>query len=186
MRRVAARRAATAFAHDIEAFGQLGHRPLERPGPLEAVLSAPRGRPDLVLRMVPEGRFLGGNWALEVSTAQPLLPATPLGLTARGRGVVRRTGVSFKAKGSDPAARRLAELLSGDERLGEALGSVDFETLAVRPDGRPAIRHLGGSVVWVLVPPIVRATPLPRGQAAAMTHALDALAAAGTDLRPTG
>jgi hypothetical protein len=180
-----ARRAATAFAHDIDAFGQLGHRQLERSRALEAVLSAPRGRPDLVLRMVPEGRFFGGDWGLEVSTAEPLLPATPLGLTARGRGVVRRQGVSFKAKGADPAARRLAELLSADERLGEALGRVDFETLAVRPDGRPAIRHLGGSVVWVLLPPIVRATPLPRGQAEAMTHALDVFAAAGQDVRRT-
>ena len=182
MRSVAARRAATAFAHDIEAFGQLGHQPRERSRALEVVLSAPRGRPDLVLRMVPEGRFFGGNWGLEVSTAEPLLPATPLGLMARGRGVVRQRGVSFKAKGADPAAHRLAELLSADERLGEALGRVDFETLVVRPDGRPAIRHLGGSVVWVLLPPIVRATPLPRGQAEAMTYALDVFAATGQDV----
>ena len=132
--------------------------------------------------MLPEGRFFGGTWALEVSTAEPVLPATPLGLTARGRGVVRRRGVSFKANGADPADRRLAELLSADERLAEALGRVDFETLAVRPDGRPAIRHLGGSVVWVLLPPIVRETPLPRGQAEAMTHALDVFAAAGQDV----
>jgi hypothetical protein len=63
------------------------------------------------------------------------------------------------------------------------LGARSFhETLAVRPDGRPAIRHLGGSVVWVLLPPIVRATPLPRGQAEAMTHALDVLAATGQDV----
>jgi hypothetical protein len=92
---------------------------------------------------------------------------------------VRRQDVSFGAKGSDPAAGRLAELLSADERLGEALGRVDFETLAVRPDGRPAIRHLGGSIVWVLIPPIVRETPLPAGQAKAMVRAFDAFAAAG-------
>jgi hypothetical protein len=179
VRRAAARRAATVLAHDIEAFERLGYRPLERTGRPEAVLRAPKGGHDLTLRLVPEGRFFGGNWALEVSTAEPVLPATPLGLSARGRGVVRRQGVSFSAKGSDPAARRLAELLSADERLGEALGGVDFELLSVRPDGRPAIRHLGGSIVWVLLPPVVRETPLPAGQAKAMVRAVDAFVAAG-------
>ena len=179
MRRTAARRGAAVLAQDIEAFEQLGYRPLERSRPREAPMRAPGGRPDLVLRLVPEGRVFGGSWALEVSTAEPVLPVTEEGLSARGRGVVRMQGVRFRAKGSDPGARRLAELLSADERLGEALGRVDFELLAVRPDGRPAIRHLGGSIVWILIPPIVRATPLPPGQAEAMAHALDAFAAAG-------
>ena len=179
MRRTAARRAATALAHDIEEFERLGYKPLGRSGDREAVLHAPRGGPDLALRLVPEGRFFGGSWALEVATAEPVLPATPLGLSARGRGVVRRQGVSFSARGADPGARRLAELLSADERLGAALGRVDFEALAVRPDGRPAIRHLGGSIVWVLFPPIVRATPLPPGQAEATARALEAFVAAG-------
>jgi len=34
---------------------------------------------------------------------------------------------------------------------------------------------MGGSVVWVLFPPIVRATPLPEGQPEALVAALDAL-----------
>jgi hypothetical protein len=98
---------------------------------------------------------------------------------------VRRQGVSFSAKGSDPAARRLAELLSADARLGDALGRVDFEALSVKPDGRPAIRHLGGSIVWVLVPPVVRETPLPAGQAEAILRAVDAFVAAGKVARKT-
>ena len=179
MRRAAERRGPAVLAHDIEAFERLGYRPLDRSGALEAVLSAPRGRPDLVVRLVPEGRFFGGNWGLEVATAEPVLPATPLGLSARGRGVVRRQGVRFSARGSDPAAQRLAATLSADERLGTALGGVDFELLSVRPDGRPAIRHLGGSIVWVLLPPVVRETPLPEGQAKALVRAIDAFVAAG-------
>jgi hypothetical protein len=179
MKALTGRRAERVLADDVEAFERLGYRPLERAAGLEAVLRAPKGGPDLALRLVPEGRLFGGNWALEVSTAEPVLPATALGLSARGRGVVRRQGVSFSAKGSDPNSRLLAELLSADERLGDALGRVDFETLSVRPDGRPAIRHLGGSIVWVLVPPIVRETPLPDGQAKAMVRAVDAFAAAG-------
>jgi Protein of unknown function (DUF3156) len=185
VRRTAARRGATVLANDIEEFERLGYRPLERSRGLEAVLRAPAGGVDLRLRLVPEGRFFGGNWALEVSTAEPVLPATTQGLSARGRGVVRRQGVRFRPKGSDPGARRLAELLSADERLGTTLGQVDFELLAVRPDGRPAIRHLGGSIVWVLIPPIVRATPLPPGQAEATVRALDAFVAAGETAQKT-
>jgi hypothetical protein len=178
------RRGPTVLAHDIEAFERLGYRPRERTGGLEAVLEAPRGGPDLVVSLRPEGgRVFGGNWGLEVATAEPVLPATPHGLSARGRGVVRRQGVSFRARGSDPAGRRLAELLSADERLGAALGGVDFELVSVRPDGRPAIRHLGGSIVWVLVPPVVRETPLPAGQAEAIVRAVDAFVVAGAVAR---
>jgi hypothetical protein len=173
------------LAHDIEAFERLGYRPLERTGGLEAVLQGLKGERDVALRLVPEGRVFGGNWGLEVSTAEPVLPATSLGLSARGRGVVRRQGVRFSARGSDPAAGRLAALLSADERLGAALGGVDFELLSVRPDGRPAIRHLGGSIVWVLLPPVVRETPLPPGQVKAIVRALDAFATAGEVARKT-
>ena len=186
MRRAAARRGPGVLAHDIEAFERLGYRPRGRSGGLDAVLQAPKGQQDLVLSLVPEGRrLLGGSWGLEVATAEPVLPATPHGLSARGRGVVRRQGVSFNARGSDPAARRLAELLSADERLGAALGGVDFELVSVRPDGRPAIRHLGGSIVWVLVPPVVRETPLPAVQVEALVRAVDAFVAAGAVARKT-
>jgi hypothetical protein len=100
-----------------------------------------------------------------------------------GKGV--RVAGAGTARGSDAAAGRLAALLSADERLGAALGGVDFELLSVRPDGRPAIRHLGGSIVWVLVPPIVRETPLPPGQVKAIVRALNAFATAGEVARRT-
>jgi hypothetical protein len=38
---------------------------------------------------------------------------------------------------------------------------------------------MGGSVVWLLIPPVVRTTPLPAGQAEAMVRALDEFARAG-------
>ena len=178
MRALAARRAAEVLRADVEMFRRLGYQPLESPAPLEAPLRGP-GR-DLVLRLAGEGRFFGGNWGLEVSTAEPVLPATKRGLSARGRGVVAMRGVRFRAKArGDESAAALGEALSADERLGAALGRVDFERLAVRPDGSPVIRHLGGSVVWVLFPPIVRATPLPVEQARAIVGAVEALAEAG-------
>jgi len=98
--------------------------------------------------------------------------------------------------GRDGQARRLALLTHGVEleerRLDadeqpvpgphDALGRVHFERIAIAPDGRPSIRHMGGSVVWVLFPPIVRATPLPEGQPEALVAALDEFARAGERL----
>jgi hypothetical protein len=93
---------------------------------------------------------------------------------------VKMQGVRFRARrGGDESASRLADALSADAELGEALGRVHFERVTVEPDGRPAIRHLGGSVVWMLLPPVARATPLPDGQPEAMVAALDEFARAG-------
>lgn len=164
------------MASDIEAFERLGYRPLERRSPYEATLRAPGGGPDLLVRLHREGRFFGGNWALEVATADPVLPPNR-GLSARGRGVVRMRGVSFRGD------RELAAALGADQRLGEALARVHFERISVEPEGRPVIRHMGGSLVWVLFPPIVRATPLPPEQARETVAALDAFARAGASVR---
>jgi Protein of unknown function (DUF3156) len=183
VRRRSARRAAEVLKSDIAAFERLGYRPREGDSPLSVGLDAPEGARDLALRLRSDGRkVFGGNWGLELSTAEPVLPATSRGLSARGRGVVRMQGVRFRARGGDEAASRLAAELSADAELGTALGDVHFERLRVEPDGRPVIRHMGGSVVWVLFPPIVRETPLPPGQPEAMVRALDEFARAARGL----
>jgi Protein of unknown function (DUF3156) len=180
LRRLSVRRAAAVLASDTEAFERLGYRAGEGDSPHSVALKAPGGRRDLVLRLRPEGRIFGGNWGLEVSTAEPVLPATARGLAARGRGVVKMQGVRFRARrGDDEPATRLAAALSADAPLGEALGRVHFERVTVEPDGRPAIRHMGGSVVWLLLPPVVRTTPLPDGQPEAVAAALEEFARAG-------
>lgn len=184
MRALTAGRAERVMADDVEVFERLGYRPLERKA-FSAVLEPSGGGRRIALRLVREGRVFGGNWGLEIATADPVLPPTPGGLTARGRGVVKMRGVRFRARGGDADATALAEALSADAELGEALAGVDFELLSVHPDGRPAIRHLGGSVVWVLFPPIVRGTPLPPVQAKASAAALDAFAAAAQRLPAT-
>lgn len=178
MRGLSTRRAADVLKSDIEAFERLGYRSHKGDSPYSVVLAAPEGGRDLVMRLQPEGRVFGGNWGLELSTAQPVLPVTSRGITARGRGVVRMQGVRFRARGRDEVASRLAAALSADAELGKALGEVHFERLAVEPDGRPLIRHMGGSVVWLLIPPVARATPLPAGQPEAMVRALHAFARA--------
>ena len=88
-------------------------------------------------------------------------------------------GVRFRAKRGDEAGGRLAEQLGADVRLGELLGRVHFERIRVEPDGRPVIRHMGGSVVWVLFPPLVKRVPLVPEQVDATLAALEAFAAAG-------
>src|SRR3954465_4073956 len=160
-----------------------GRRPRPRGHPWPAAPS-PKAPPAAAPSPATVGRgvggFFGGNWGMEVSTEEPLLPETTGGLAARGRGVVRQQGVRFRARRrGDSDAEQLAETLSNDSALGEALGRVHFERLWVRRDGRPVIRHLGGSVVWVLFPPIVRAPPLPPGQPAEILRALEAFRAAG-------
>lgn len=175
-------RAARVLADDIEAFERAGCRLLERRGSHEAVLETPRGGGRIVVRLTRVGRVFGGNWGLEVAPEEAMLPATDVGLAARGRGVVKQHGVRFRPRRrGDERARRLAEALSGNAQLGEALGRVHFERLWVRRDGRPVIRHLGGSVVWVLFPPIVRATALPAGQPEEMLRAIEAFRAAGRE-----
>jgi Protein of unknown function (DUF3156) len=179
MKALTGRRAERVLADDVEAFERLGYRPLERTSPLAVPLEAPAGAADLVVRLHREGRVFGGNLALEVTTAEPVLPAPGRELTARGQGVVKLRGVRFRARSGHPDASSLAEALSGDDALATALGEVHFERVAVDADGRPVIRHMGGSIVWVMFPPIVRATPLPPGQPEAIVAALEAFTRAG-------
>jgi Protein of unknown function (DUF3156) len=169
-------RAARVLADNVEAFARAGYREEGRSG-LEARLTAGE-RPPLRLRMSGDGRVFGGSFGLEIATAEPVLPQTR-GLRARARGVVRTSGVSFSAARGDEPGERLAERLEADEQLLRALADVHFERVRVDPDGRAVIRHMGGSVVWLLFPPVARTTPLPAGQPEAMVRALDEFARAG-------
>ena len=65
-----------------------------------------------------------------------------LAVSARGKGVVKMQGVRWAKRGD---GRPVGEQLGADVRLGELLGRVHFERIRVEPDGRPVIRHLGGS-----------------------------------------
>jgi hypothetical protein len=174
-------RAVASLDDAIERLGRAGYSNVERVGPLEARLHAPTGRVPIRLRMTQDGKIFGGNYGLEISTGEPVLPPTR-GLTARGKGVVRLRGIRFRAKRGDPAGRQLAERLGSDARLAERLGLVHFERIRVEPDGRPVIRHLGGSVVWILFPPLVKRIPFVPEQVDATLAALEAFAASGRDL----
>ena len=172
------RRAAAVLDRNVEVFRRAGYREADRPDPLVARLEAPAGKQPLVLRMASEGRIFGGTYAFEIATAEPVLPRTR-GISARGRGVVRLSSFSFRARRGDSEGSRLAQRLAGDRQLTDELKDVHFERVRVDADGRAVIRHMGGSLVWILFPPLVRPVPFIDAQAQATLRALDAFARAG-------
>jgi hypothetical protein len=169
----AGRAALASLDRTAEIFGALGYRRGEKEGAFAFRLEPPEGARTLVARMAVGGRIFGGSFALELTTAEPVLPATD-GLTARGRGVVRLQRIDFRARRDDPAGAALAARLGENTELQHALADVHFERIRIEPDGTPVIRHMGGSVVWMLFPPLVRPVPLTVAQARATVTALEA------------
>ena len=167
-------RAARLLDDVVEAFRAAGYEEAGRPSPIEARLEPSGEGLPLRVAFVEQGRVFGGNLALEVASADPVLPASAGGLVGRPRGAIRLRGVAFRPRGDGAAEQALARSLSDDAALGEALARVHFERVRVEPDGRPVIRHVGGSVVWILFPPLVRAVPLVPEQAKATAAALEA------------
>jgi hypothetical protein len=168
----ARRRAIVALDHALELFAAERYEREGRREPLRARVAAPDG-PPLRLELVREGRIFGGTYGLEVSSAKPLLPPTR-GVTARGRGVVRLRGIDFRPRRGDRAGQELAARLAADDELVARLSAVHFERIRIEPDGRPVIRHLGGSLVWIAFPPIVKEIPLVPEQVRATVAALAA------------
>ena len=178
MRGSARAAASRLLARNLETLERAGAR-VEEGAPGSAVRMMTQAGVPINVRMVGTGRVFGGNYALEVETAEPVLPATS-GLRARGRGLVRLERVAFRGRRGDDDAAALAARLDADAALQRALAQVHFEAIRVEPSGRPVIRHMGGSVVWVLFPPLVRPVPLVDEQARATLDALHAFARAGT------
>lgn len=173
MRGRAGRAALVSLDRTAEIFEALGYRRGAKEGSFAFLLEPPDGARALLARMAVGGRIFGGSFALELATAEPVLAATE-GLTARGRGVVRLQGVGFRPQRGDRAGEELAARLGENGALQRALTDVHFERIRVEPDGTPVVRHMGGSVVWMLFPPVVRPVPLTVAQARATVKALEA------------
>lgn len=166
------------LARDVEAFAAAGYALRGRRRELRASLERD-GRAPLLLELVPTGgRVFGGAFAMEVSTLEPVLPPTR-GIRARGRGVVRLERLTFRSRGDDEGGRRIASRLEADGRLQDALRGVHFEEIRVDPDGRAVIRHMGGSVVWLLFPPMARPIAISDEQIRATIGGLEAFVRAG-------
>jgi hypothetical protein len=168
-------RASRTFSDVLEAFEHDGFE-VERKGFTARLIRD--GVVPIRASVVRQGRIFGGTYALELSTDEPVLPTTR-GLRGRPRGVVKLGGVDFRSRGHDDAGRILGARLERDEALQQTVSKVHFERIRVEPDGRPVIRHMGGSVVWMLFPPLVRPAPLVPEQRRAAVEALEAFARAG-------
>ena len=133
--------------------------------------------PAIVLSFAGRGRIVGGSFALEIAAAEPICPAT----SGLERAWPRRRASSPASTSSRRAATRPGSswpsVSNGSAPLQEALAAVHFERIRVEPDGRPVIRHMGGSVVWMLIPPLARGVPLVPEQARASVDALSAFSA---------
>lgn len=178
----ARKRAAIVLRDVARGFEGLGYRAEATGDPLRLRLEADT-RPPIRIGLQPTGgRVFGGTFALEVSSADPIFPATP-GVAARGRGLVSLKAIEFRPKGRNPEAARVASHLQADPALSAALAEVHFEQIRVDPDGRPAIRHMGGSLVWMLFPPMIRPIPLVPEQVSATVRAIEAFHKAARELK---
>ncbi len=166
----ALRRARETLAKDVAVFEGIGYRKVEAEA--GRVRMESDSGPPIVLSFAARGRVVGGSFGLEIAAAEPICPATR-GLRARGRGVFKLARIDFKPKRDDAAGAALAERLNNAAVLQEALAAVHFERIRVEPDGRPVIRHIGGSVVWMVLPPLARGVPLVPEQAEATVRALE-------------
>ena len=112
----------------------------------EARLSSPAGGVPIRLQLTRDGRIFGGNYGLELATREPVL---------RELAVSRREGRGEDAgRALWPSAETARPAVGGAARRGRpprrAARPCPLQRIRVEPDGRPVIRHLGGSVVWVL------------------------------------
>lgn len=160
----------------IERFARAGYPTVSRLDSLSVRVSGPR-KPGLTLRLVTEGKVFGGTYGLEIASAEPLFARTR-GVSAHGKGAVRMQGIAFRGRRSDEAGRRLAAGLEADADLARQLSKVHFERIRIDADGRPVIRHMGGSLVWILFPPLIRRIPLIDEQVRATILAFEAFARA--------
>lgn len=160
-----------------ERFGPAEHRP----GPAQAnggdFAFDPAGTPFVSLRafLSPQKKILGGvfGFTLEAVMDRPasLLDAGDLRLCYRGALV--KGEPYFKAE-RDPQGGELAGKLLADARLKKLLQLQDLEDMRlVNHDGRLAARFtpIGGSFVYMVLPPMKYAVKLPGDHARALAEA---------------
>lgn len=180
MRRRALALAPRVFDESLGCFAQVGYRVVARPSTLVAELEKAGWEP-ITLRMVSDGGRLGGSYALEAAATEPLFPVTR-GLRVRARGLVRLRAAYFRPRRGDVPGQRLSIELRRDARILHHLQPLHWQRIRIEPDGTPVIRHMGGAVVWVVVPPMTRPVPLVPEQAQALGDMVEAFAGAARRL----
>ncbi len=127
-------------------------------------------------------KFLGRIYALvcEARIQHPRDQGAEGMLLLSYRGSLRKGQPWFKtARRGGP--EKLASLLNEDQKLLELLAKQDLEYLKIHWDGqmkrwRALARPLGGSYIWVALPPMRYRVKLPTGHDQYMVEAMDRIA----------
>ncbi|WGW10590.1 hypothetical protein LWF01_10615 [Saxibacter everestensis] len=157
--------------HQIAAqFGEVSHR-----GRTRALVTTSDGI-DLVLEYEPGNYVFSRVYNLRIKTTLPSDTAVPAGLGVSYRGADAPAFVSEAGLGKPrgevraPVAERTAPTAVIDALntiVRDHLRGVDLVSSRVEIEGGRRVLHLtpmGGSFVWVLIPPIFKATAFPSGE----------------------
>ena len=161
-------RARAALRRVAEQFGRL-----ESVTRTEAVVRTDDGI-RLTLSYDPGNYVFSRVYNLTVTAELPAESAVPAGIAVTHRG---RDGVRFAAAGERGGAGspRLAEL---NRAVAGRLAAIDLVSARVSAEHGArsvTITPLGGSYVWVLIPPVFHATAFPAGEPARILDLIRAL-----------
>lgn len=137
-------------------FGDLE---FELSSPTSARFTAPSGAPSFSVAERVRKDFLLHTTIAVFSIGRGDVGESQARVRISHTGLMRRRGVSFAAKGGRKASRALAQRLSENEVLKEALLPIDFTSfhiVASSTGWRAELEHFGGSEVTMRFPPTSR------------------------------
>ncbi|QYM75830.1 hypothetical protein [Leucobacter luti] len=117
---------------------------------------------DLALSYEPGNYVFSRVYALTVSTQLPASTAIPRGVKLVHRGP-QRGGTFVADRGSLPDSRAVARL---NAITAEHLGTIDMVRASIAQTGQRTLTlsPMGGAYVWVMIPPVFKATAFPPGE----------------------
>lgn len=150
-------RARAALRRAAEQFGRI-----ESVSRTEAVVRTDDGI-RVTLSYDPGNYVFSRVYNLTVSAELPAESAVPANIEVTHRG---RAGARFVAKGNHATPARLTELNSAVAGSLAGVDLVSARVTAQRGIRAVTVTPLGGSFVWVLLPPVFHATAFPAGEPA--------------------
>ncbi|MBL3700957.1 hypothetical protein [Leucobacter luti] len=117
---------------------------------------------EVVLSYEPGNYVFSRVYALTITAQLPAASGVPRGVKLSHRGAPR--GGTFVAdRGATPRSAALTRL---NEAVAPHLGTVDMVRASTSHDGARTLTlsPMGGAYVWVLIPPVFKATAFPAGE----------------------
>ena len=141
---------------------------------------------DLVLSYDPGNFIFSRVYAFTVSTMLPDSTAVPSGVKLTHRGTPRGGAfVSGRGTGADPSASPLLARLNA--AASPHLARIDMVHAGISGSSRRTLTlsPMGGAFVWVLIPPVFKATAFPQGEPARILDLIRAVRALGPTASPS-